>query len=110
MTADGDIVEAEVVDSKFSCYKNPWDDPYSDLSKYYNARAKGVINDDTALSSVSAAVDLVSFRNLDDWCYVEEFDKTIFTQVELSRADFCRRIFLSKLCSTYLLALRIGFH
>jgi hypothetical protein len=71
------------LDKKFSSYNNPWDDPYSDFSKYFNARDQGMINDDVKdLGSVSAAVRLVSFRNLDDWCYVEEFDRTTFTQVD----------------------------
>ncbi|CAB4022723.1 Hypothetical predicted protein [Paramuricea clavata] len=80
--ATGNIVEPQQLDKKFSSYNNPWDDPYSDFSKYFNARDQGMINDDVKdLGSVSAAVRLVSFRNLDDWCYVEEFDRTTFTQV-----------------------------
>ena len=79
--ATGDIVEPQQTNKELSSYMNPWDDPYSDFSKYFSAHADGTINSDVDLASVSAAVRLVSFRNLDDWCYVEEFDRNTFTQV-----------------------------
>ena len=74
--ANGNVMEQQL-----SSYKNPWDDPYSDFAKYYSAREQGMIKSDVDLASVSAAVNLVSYRNLDEWCYVEEFDKTTLTQV-----------------------------
>jgi hypothetical protein len=77
--ASGDVIEPQL-----SSCNNPWDDPYSDFDQYFNAREQGTVNGDVDLASISAAVSLVSFRNLDDWCYVEEFDKTTFTQVDSS--------------------------
>ena len=85
--ATGDIVEPQQTNKEFSSYMNPWDDPYSDFSKYFSAHADGTINSDVDLASVSAAVRLVSFRNLDDWCYVEEFDRNTFTQVHFSTSS-----------------------
>ena len=81
---NGDVIEPHVLEKEISSYNNPWDDPYSNFDKYFNARGQGMISGDVDLASVSAAAHLVSFRNLDDWCYVEEFDRTTFTQVELS--------------------------
>ena len=91
--ATGGVVEPQELDKKFSSYSIPCDDPYSDFSKYFKARDQGTVNDDVDLASVSAAVPLVSFRNLDDWCYVEEFDKTTFTQV-----NFLTSVFLFLAC------------
>ncbi|XP_028409597.1 sperm-associated antigen 17-like isoform X2 [Dendronephthya gigantea] len=70
-----------VVEQRLSSYKNPWDDPYSDFMKYNSAREQGMIKSDVDPASVSAAVNLVSYRNLNEWCYVEEFDQNTFTQV-----------------------------
>ena len=84
MNAIGDVVEPQELTEKFSSYNNPWDDPYSDFSKYCKARDQGLITDDVDLSCVSAAVNLVSFYNVDDWCFIEEFDNTTFTQVDSS--------------------------
>lgn len=88
--ATGGVVEPKEL--KFP-YNIPCDDPYSDFSKYFSARDQGMISDGVDLASVSAAVPLVSFRNLDDWCYVEEFDKTTFTQVDFSTISISLIIF-----------------
>jgi hypothetical protein len=82
--ASGDVIEPQQLEKRLSFCNNPWDDPYSDFDQYLNAREQGMVNGDVDLASISAAVSLVSFRNLDDWCYVEEFDKTTFTQVDSS--------------------------
>lgn len=78
---NGNILELFELDQTFSSYRNPWGDPYSDLSKYFSAQSEAQINEGVDLSTVSAAVDLVSFRNLDDWCYTEQFDKRTLAQV-----------------------------
>ena len=77
----GNIREPCELDERFFSYENPWDDPYSDLSKYFSALNKGKRIEEMDVDRVSAAVDLVSFRNIDDWCYVEQFDKNTLTQV-----------------------------
>ena len=92
--ATGGVVEPKEL--KFP-YNIPCDDPYSDFSKYFSARDQGMISDDVDLASVSAAVPLVSFRNLDDWCYVEEFDKTTFTQVDFSTISVSYYYFLMQI-------------
>ena len=77
----GDIREPSELDERFFSYENPWDDPYSDLSKYFSVLNKDKRIEEVDIDRVSAAVDLVSFRNIDDWCYVEQFDKNTLTQV-----------------------------
>ena len=78
----GNILEPWQLDQLFSSYQNPWDDPYSDLTQYFNMiNKRNERDDESVLCDVSAAVNLVSFRNMDDWCYSENFDSHTLAQV-----------------------------
>lgn len=75
---NGNIVDLRDVDESFKLYSNLWDHPYSKLSEFQALRFP-----DDDLEKVKPASDsfpLTTFRNLDEWCFVEHFDQKTMIQ------------------------------
>lgn len=64
----GEIVNPSELDEAFKFYFNPWDYPYNQLNTFKTDSLSGTIG---------------SFRNLDDWCFVEHFDQKTLLQVRV---------------------------
>lgn len=80
---NGDIVDLREVDESFKFYSNLWDHPYSKLSEFQALRFP---NDDSGKVKLGSEFDsspLASFRNLDDWYFVEHFDHKTMIQASI---------------------------
>lgn len=78
---NGDVVDLEEVDESFKFYSNLWDHPYSKLSEFQALR---FLNEDLEIKKLANdSVLLTSFRNLDEWCFVEHFDPKTMIQVSV---------------------------
>ena len=77
----GDVVEPRELDNAFELYSNPWDYPYNKLNEF---QAGTLQSKEGTLSPGTVA----SFRNLDDWCFVEHFDQKTLLQVRTSAYVF----------------------
>lgn len=78
---NGDIVDLREVDESFKLYSNLWDHPYSKLSEFQELRFPS--DDDSEkvkLGKDISSSPLASFRNLDEWCFVEHFDHKTMIQ------------------------------
>ena len=74
---DGEIVDPPAIDEAFEAYTNPWDYPYNDLGDFQRWKASCA---ETDTSKMADSV-LATFRNLDEWCFVEHFDQKTLLQV-----------------------------
>ena len=77
---NGEIVDLRDVDESFKFYTNLWDHPYSKLSEFQALRFP---SDDTEKVKLTSSSPLSSFRNLDEWCFVEHFDGKTMTQASI---------------------------
>lgn len=84
---NGDIVDLRKVDDCFKFYSNLWDHPYSKLSEFQELRFPG---DNTEKAVLTDTSPLSSFRNLDDWCFVEHFDNKTMIQASIRNDSFFR--------------------
>ena len=82
---NGDIVDLKEVDDCFKFHSNLWDHPYSKLSEFQELRFPG---DNTEKAFLTDTSPLSSFRNLDDWCFVEHFDNKTMIQVSIRNDSF----------------------
>ncbi|XP_078373230.1 sperm-associated antigen 17-like isoform X2 [Oculina patagonica] len=82
----GDVVDLKDVDESFKIYSNLWDHPYSKLSEFQALRFPADDSEKVKLASDINSSPLASFRNLDEWFFVEHFDhKTMIQVLEAAR-------------------------
>ena len=99
---DGDIVDLRDVDESFKLYSNPWDHPYSKLSEFQASRFPTDDLEKLKLTSDVNSSPLTSYRNLDEWCFVEHFDRksTIQASIKIKLKVYVK-FFRYKLCCLY---------
>ena len=78
-----DIVDLRDVDESFKSYSNLWDHPYSKLSEFQALRFPCDDSEKVKLASDISSSPLGSFRNLDEWCFVEHFDHKTMIQASV---------------------------
>ena len=93
---NGDIVDLREVDESFKFYANLWDHPYSKLSEFQALRFPSDDSDKVKLLSDFDSSPLASFRNLDEWCFVEYFDNKTMIQVSVCMQNIVLAAFHSK--------------
>ncbi|EDO27462.1 predicted protein [Nematostella vectensis] len=85
---EGEIIDPRHLDEAFLSYSNPWDYPYTRLEEFRKVK---FCSDDSGQLKISALdsseTPLTSFRNLDDWCFMEHLDHNTLLQV-LKEAQF----------------------
>ncbi|XP_068698646.1 sperm-associated antigen 17-like [Montipora foliosa] len=85
----GDIVDLREVDELFAFYANLWDHPYSKLGEFQALRFPNNREEKVELENSFHSSPLASFRNLDEWCFVEHFDhKTLIQVLEAARLSY----------------------
>lgn len=93
---NGDIVDLRDLDESFKFYANLWDHPYCKLNEFQSLRFP---SDDPKKVNLGGDIDsslLASFRNLDDWCFLEHYDQKTMIQASLymhSIVSTCRASF-----------------
>ena len=91
---NGDIVDPREVDEAFKFYANLWDHPYSKLSEFEALRFPNDDPENMKLASDFGSSPLASFRNLDEWCFVEHFDHKTMIQVSVYTYSNILSVFL----------------
>lgn len=69
----GKIIHPSEIDETLKYYSNPWDYPYDQLCNFRTDSLSGTIS---------------FFRNMDDWCFAEHFDKNTLLQVSFGRVSY----------------------
>lgn len=85
---NGDIINPMELDEAFKSYCNPWDYPYSKLEDFMEVKFCSDESGKLKISEIESNSPLTSFRNLDDWCFMEHFDRTTLLQVRLQQHTF----------------------
>lgn len=83
VSQSGDVVDLRDVDESFKIYSNLWDHPYSKLSEFQALRFPADDSEKVKLASDINSSPLASFRNLDEWCFVEHFDHKTMIQASV---------------------------
>ena len=79
----GEIVDLREVDELFAFYANLWDHPYSKLGEFQALRFPNNREEKVELENSFDSSPLASFRNLDEWCFVEHFDHKTLIQASI---------------------------
>ena len=80
---NGEIQDLREVDDAFKSYANLWDHPYSRLSEFQRVRFPSDEQEKVKFADELNSSPLASFRNLDDWCFVENFDRKTLIQASV---------------------------
>ena len=94
---NGEVVDLREVDDAFLFYANLWDHPYSKLSEFQRVRFPSEGEEKVKVADEFNSSPLASFRNLDEWCFVEHFDRK--TLIQASKVPHSLVIKLCILCS-----------